>query len=115
MPDPSAVELREADSGEFPTARANERRFTVPFVERPRADRAGARRRGATIRCDSAVVHSSGRSARRPEPFVTFPPIGRTRYGIDAIDRAMRRTPYARTWELARRLRSKPSRRTSTC
>ncbi len=104
VPDPSAVELREADSGEFRDRRANERRFTVPFVEgREPTEQALGGAGDEPVR--SAVVHLRP-FGEEAAPFVTFPSIGRTRYGIGAIDRAMRRTPYARTWELARRLRS---------
>ena len=104
VPDPSAVELREADSGEFRDRRANERRFTVPFVEgREPTEQALGGAGDEPVR--SAIVHLRP-FGEEAAPFVTFPSIGRTRYGIGAIDRAMRRTPYARTWELARRLRS---------
>ena len=105
VPDPSAVELREADVGRVPRPAGERAPLHGPVRRGPRADRAGARRRDRRAACASAVVHLRP-FGEEAEPFVTFPSIGRTRYGIGAIDRAMRRTPYARTWELAQRLRS---------
>ena len=102
VPTPTAAEVRQAEQTGFRIARSDELAITVPFL----AGRAPvARKLGGVIRgrVKSAVIHF------RPfgddgQPYVTYPSIQRTRYG--AAERTLRRTPYRRTWALAKSLRA---------
>ena len=102
VPAPTPVELQQADRTGFRASRTDELAITVPFEpgRAPRIRKVGGVGSG---RVDSAVVHF------RPfgddgKPFVTYPTIRRTRY--DAGEQTLRRTPYRRTWELAKRMRA---------
>jgi transglutaminase-like putative cysteine protease len=104
VPRPSAAELREADTSGFRDRRVAERTFTVPFLEgrEPTERELG----GATVApVRSAVVHLRP-FGESQQPYVTYPSIGRTRHGIRAVDDVLARSPYRRTWALARRLRA---------
>ena len=110
-PAPTAGEVRQADRTGFRVARGDELQITVPFLPgREPTMRSVGRRRptgGSTRRSCT-----SGRSATTPSSYVTYPQVRRTRY--DAVDSTFRRSPYARTWELAKQLRSRPPRRRSS-
>ena len=102
VPTPSSAEMRQADATGFRNARNADLELAVPFLpdRQPTVRSVGGVGGG---RIDSAVVHF------RPfgddnEPYVTYPKVRRTSF--DAVDRTFRRTPYARTWRLAQRLRS---------
>ena len=76
--------------------------ITVPFLlqRMPTVRSVGGVGEG---RVEAANVHFRPFGDVR-EPYVTYPELGRTRYGV--ADRTLRRTPYARTWQLAKRLRA---------
>jgi protein-glutamine gamma-glutamyltransferase len=101
-PEPTAGEVRQADRTGLRVARGDQLEITVPFVlgRRPTVRQVGGVTDG---RIDSAVIHF------RPfgdddVGYVTYPQVRRTRY--DAIDSSFRRSPYQRTWELAKQFRA---------
>jgi protein-glutamine gamma-glutamyltransferase len=101
-PEPTAGEVRQVDQTGFSVARGDQLEITVPFVlgRQPTVRSVGGVTDG---RIDSAIVHF------RPfgdddVGYVTYPQIQRTRY--DAVDSSFRRSPYARTWELAKEFRA---------
>jgi transglutaminase-like putative cysteine protease len=102
VPTPTAAEMRQADTTGFRAERGEDLTMTVPFLvgRRPTVREMGGIGDG---RIDSGVVHFRAFGDPR-EPYVTFPKIRRTSYGT--IDATMRRSPYLRTWELAKRLRA---------
>jgi transglutaminase-like putative cysteine protease len=102
VPTPTAAEMRQADSTGFRAERAEDLTITVPFLagRMPTIRSVGGIGDG---RVDAAVVHFRAFGDTR-EPYVTYPKIRRTSY--HAVDTTMRRSPYVRTWELAKRLRS---------
>ena len=75
----------------------------VPFLpdRRPTVRSAGRDRRRAVL--ESGVVQFRPFGDTR-DSYVTYPQIRRTRYG--EVRATLRRSPYARTWALARRLRA---------
>jgi transglutaminase-like putative cysteine protease len=102
VPAPAPGEVRAADSTGFRLERTSDLEITVPFLpgRAPTRRAVGGAGRGRVHR---AVLHF------RPfgdggTPFVTYPEVRRTRY--DAADRTLRRSPYRRTWGLARELRA---------
>ena len=102
-PTPSPADLRAADSIGLRIPREEELEVAVPFLRgrRPTIRSVGGVERG---RVRAAVVHL------RPfgddsQPFVTYPAARRTRFG--ATDETFRRSPYRRTWALAKQLRKK--------
>jgi protein-glutamine gamma-glutamyltransferase len=101
-PAPTAGEVRQADRTGFRNSRADELVITVPFLlqRMPTVRSVGGVGEG---RVEAANVHFRPFGDVR-EPYVTYPELGRTRYGV--ADRTLRRTPYARTWQLAKRLRA---------
>ena len=101
-PEPTAGELRQANRTGFRVARTDQLEITVPFLpgRRPTERSVGGVTDG---RIDEAVVHF------RPfgdddVGYVTYPKVHRTRY--DAIEGTFRRSPYERTWELAKEFRA---------
>ena len=101
-PEPTAGELRQADRTGQRVARSGQLEITLPFVagRRPTVRSVGGVTDG---RIAEAVVHF------RPfgdddVGYVTYPQVRRTRY--DAIESTFRRSPYARTWELAKEFRA---------
>ena len=101
-PEPTASEVRQADRTGVRVARGDQLEITVPFLvgRQPTVRSVGGVTRG---RIESALVHF------RPfgdddVGYVTYPEVRRTRY--DAIDSTFRRSPYARTWELAKEFRA---------
>ena len=102
VPTPEAGELRQADRTGFDNARRDDLAITVPFLpgRRPRVREVGGIGEG---RVDEAEVHFRGFGDTRAS-YVEYPEIRRTSYG--ATDRTLRRSPYARTWELAKELRA---------
>ena len=101
-PEPTAGELRQANRTGLRVARSDQLELTLPFLlgRRPTVRSVGGVTDG---RIDEAVVHF------RPfgdddVGYVTYPKVQRTRY--DAIDSTFRRSPYARTWELAKEFRA---------
>jgi transglutaminase-like putative cysteine protease len=102
VPTPTAAEMRQADGTGFRAERAEDLTLTLPFLpdRRPTIRSVGGIGNG---RLESAVVHF------RPfgdmhEPYVSYPSVRRTRHG--PLDATMRRSPYARTWRLAKSFRS---------
>jgi len=102
VPAPTAAEVRQSDRTGFRVSRIDALAVTVPFLpgRAPFARKLGGVEPG---RVDSAVVHF------RPfgddsAPYVTYPSIRRTRY--DAGEQTLRRSPYGRTWELAKSMRA---------
>jgi transglutaminase-like putative cysteine protease len=100
-PEPSPAEMRASDITGFRLPREEVLQVAVPFLpgRQPTIRSVGGVERG---RVDSAVVHL------RPfgddsQPYVTYPAARRTRFG--ATDATFRRSPYRRTWTLAKRLR----------
>jgi transglutaminase-like putative cysteine protease len=102
VPTPTAAEMRQADTTGFRVERAEDLEMTLPFLpdRRPTVRSVGGIGEG---RVESAVVHFRPFGDSR-EPYVTYPSVRRTRYG--AADATMRRSPYARAWELAQSLRA---------
>jgi transglutaminase-like putative cysteine protease len=102
VPTPTAAELRQADRTGFRIERVDDLAITVPFVpgRMPTIRSLGGIGDGLV---DSAVVRFRPFGDTR-EPYATYPRIRRTRHGD--IDATLRRTPYFRTWELAKRLRA---------
>jgi protein-glutamine gamma-glutamyltransferase len=101
-PEPTAGEVRQADRTGFRVARQDQLEITLPFLlqRQPTVREVGGVTDG---RIDSAVVHF------RPfgdddVGYVTYPQVRRTRY--DAVDDSFRRSPYRRTWELAKEFRA---------
>jgi protein-glutamine gamma-glutamyltransferase len=102
VPTPNAGEMRQADSTGFRSRREEDLTITVPFLP----DRMPTVRSVGGIgdgRVEAAVVHFRPFGDVRA-PYVTYPTIRRTSYG--ATDQTLRDSPYARTWELAKRLRA---------
>ena len=102
-PTPTAAEVRQADVTGFRVARGAELQITVPY----RPGREPTRRSVGGVgdgRLDSAVVQFRpfGDDA---DSYVTYPQVRRSRYG-GAVDTTFRRSYYARTWELAKELRT---------
>ena len=99
---PTAAEVRQAARTGYRVSRSDVLAMTVPFLP-GRAP--GVRKLGGfgTGRVESAVVHFPpfGDEAK---PHVTYPSIRRTRY--DAGELTLRRTPYRRTWALAKTMRA---------
>ena len=102
VPTPTAAEMRQADGTGFRPERAEDLTLTLPFLpdRRPTIRSVGGIGDG---RLDSGVVHFRPFGDTR-EPYVSFPSVRRTRYG--PLEPTMRRTPYARTWRLAKTLRA---------
>ncbi len=102
VPTPSAGEVRQADATGFRNARGADLELTVPFLpgRMPTTRSVGGVENG---RIAEAVVHFRP-FGDEAEPYVTYPAARRSRY--DAVDETFRRSPYARTWRLAQRLRS---------
>ena len=101
VPAPAPGEVRAADRTGFHVPRPEELEMTVPF----RPGREPTKRSLGGVghgRVHEAVVHFRpyGDAVR---PYVTYPAIRRT--GYNAVDATFRRSPYARTWALARRLK----------
>ncbi len=101
-PEPTAGELRQANRTGLRVARSDQLELALPFLlgRRPTVRSVGGVTDG---RIDEAVIHF------RPfgdddVGYVTYPKVQRTRY--DAIDSTFRRSPYARTWELAKEFRA---------
>jgi transglutaminase-like putative cysteine protease len=101
-PEPTAGELRQANRTGLSVARADQLEITVPFLvgREPSVRSVGGVTKG---RIDEAVVHF------RPfgddeVGYATYPQVRRTRY--DAVESTFRRSPYARTWELAKQFRA---------
>jgi transglutaminase-like putative cysteine protease len=102
VPQPTAGEVRQPDRTGVRVARTEDLQITVPFVagREPTARSLGGAGAG---RVESAIVHFRP-FGDEADPYVTYPSIRRTRY--DAAERTLRRSPYRRTWALAKRLRS---------
>jgi transglutaminase-like putative cysteine protease len=102
VPTPTAAELRHPEEAGFRVERAADLTITVPFLpdRMPDVQSLGGIGDG---RLESAVVHFRPFGDTR-DSYVTYPQISRTRYG--ALRRTLRRTPYARTFGLAQRLRA---------
>ncbi len=102
VPTPTSAQMRQADFTGLRNSRNADLELAVPFLpdRMPTARSVGGVGGG---RLDSAVVHFRpfGDDA---QPYVNYPDVRRASY--DAVDRTFRRTPYARTWRLAQRLRS---------
>jgi transglutaminase-like putative cysteine protease len=101
-PEPTAGELRQANRTGYRVARSNQLEISMPFLvaRRPTVRSVGG---VTTGRIDEAVVHF------RPfgdddVGYVTYPEVRRTRY--DAIESTFRRSPYERTWQLAKEFRA---------
>ena len=101
-PEPTAGEVRQADRTGLRVARGDQLEITLPFfaTRRPTIRSVGGVTDG---RIDSAVVHFRP-FGDEDVGYVTYPQVRRTRY--DAIDSSFRRSPYARTWELAKSFRA---------
>ena len=101
-PEPTAGEVRQADQTGFRVARGDQLEITVPFVlpRQPTVRELGGVTDG---RVDSAVIHFRPFGSDEVG-YVTYPQIRRTRY--DAVDESFRRSPYRRTWELAKQFRA---------
>ncbi|HWM09367.1 MAG TPA: transglutaminase-like domain-containing protein, partial [Solirubrobacteraceae bacterium] len=102
VPKPSPGELRQADDAEVTSEREADLTMTVPFLpdRMPTVRSVGGIGEG---RVASAVVQFRPFGDIRG-PYVTYPDLRRTNFG--AIEETMRSSPYARTWALAKRLRS---------
>jgi transglutaminase-like putative cysteine protease len=101
-PKPTAAEVRTADRTGLRVPRSDQLEITVPYLpgRAPTFRQVGGVNQGLIAR---AVVHF------RPfgdddVGYVTYPQVRRTRY--DALDRTLRRSPYRRTWELAKQFRA---------
>jgi transglutaminase-like putative cysteine protease len=83
-------------------ARSDQLEITVPFLvgRQPTVRSVGGVTNG---RIDEAVVHFRP-FGEDDVGYVTYPSVRRTRY--DAIESTFRRSPYARTWELAKQFRA---------
>jgi protein-glutamine gamma-glutamyltransferase len=102
VPTPTAGEVRQADTTGQRVARDDQLELTVNFppTRRPTVRSVGGIGDG---RIESAVVHFRPFGSA-DAGYVSYPQVRRTRY--DALDETFRRTPYARTWELAKELRA---------
>jgi protein-glutamine gamma-glutamyltransferase len=101
-PEPTAGEVRQADFTGFRVARADQLEITVPFQlgRQPTVREVGGVTDG---RIDTAIVHFRPFGGN-DVGYVTYPQVRRTRY--DAVDDSFARSPYARTWELAKEFRA---------
>src|SRR4051794_6115028 len=100
VPKPDSVALAQASSGER-ERQPGELDVTVPF----RAGRTAPPgvTRGLTLAPPrQAVVHFNGWDALGGNSFAAYPAAARAEYDVD---RVMRRSLYARTWALAKRLK----------
>jgi transglutaminase-like putative cysteine protease len=100
--EPTAGELRQADTTGHRVERSDDLEITIPFLLRrqPSVRQVGGVTDG---RIDSAVVHFRPFGSE-DIGYVTYPQIRRTRY--EAVDESFRRSPYRRTWELAKEFRA---------
>ena len=101
-PEPTAGELRQANRTGLRVARSDQLQITVPFLpgRQPTVRSVGGVTDG---RIDEAVVHF------RPfgdddVGYVSYPKVQRTRY--EAVESTFRRSPYKRTWDLAKEFRA---------
>ena len=102
-PEPTAGEVRQAE----PDRLARRSR-------RPARDHGAVPARRGSRRCARSAAYTDGRidsAVIHFRPFgddevgyVTYPQVRRTRY--DALDESFRRSPYRRTWELAKQFRA---------
>jgi transglutaminase-like putative cysteine protease len=101
-PEPTAGEVRQADTTGLRVERSDELEITVPFLlgRQPTVREVGGVTGG---RIDSAVIHFRPFGSEEIG-YVTYPQIRRTRY--QAVDESFRRSPYRRTWELAKQFRA---------
>jgi transglutaminase-like putative cysteine protease len=102
VPTPTPGELRQATTTGLRVARNAELEMTVEFVpgRRPTSRSVGGVGRG---RVQSAIVHFRPFGSAETA-YVSYPQDRRSRY--DAVDDTFRRSRYARTWELAKELRT---------
>ncbi len=102
VPTPIAADLRTADTTGFRIEREDDLTMLVPFLpdRRPTVRSVGGIGEGVL---ESGVVQFRPFGDTR-DPYVSYPEIRRTRYG--EVGATLRRSPYARTWALARRLRA---------
>ncbi len=101
-PEPTAGELRQANRTGFRIGRTDQLEITVPYLfgRQPTERSVG----GVTDRpVDEAVVHFRP-FGEDDVGYVTYPQVRRTRY--DALESTFRRSPYERTWELAKGFRA---------
>jgi transglutaminase-like putative cysteine protease/FtsH-binding integral membrane protein len=100
VPRPNAVALSLAASSRQTRLHTDDLAVAVPF--RPGISASDLRTGVETRRVHRAVVHFKGWSDKGAISFASYPSARRGNYDVEAV---MRDSRYARTWELAKRLR----------